>query len=126
MHGPGQQVQFPPPSRPGSTRASDIIVPCNLFCKNPDLDIDSNALFAHFRRFGQIVSARVMRSEHDISQGFGFASCQTPDQASRAMQATLGTKQIVVRLHGPSNLGKRRLRRDLVDIMDTREVTVAR
>jgi polyadenylate-binding protein len=74
MHGPGQQVQFAPPSGPGSTSASGLIDPCNLFCKNLDLDIDSNALFAHFRRFGQIVSARVMRNEHGISRGFGFVS----------------------------------------------------
>ncbi len=113
MHGPGQQVQFAPPSGPGSTSASGLIDPCNLFCKNLDLDIDSNALFAHFRRFGQIVSARVMRNEHGMSRGFGFVSYQSPDQATRAMQAmngaTFGTKQIVVRLHEPKQLRKEKL-----------------
>jgi polyadenylate-binding protein len=33
VHGPGQQVQFAPPVGPGSTSASGLIDPCNLFCK---------------------------------------------------------------------------------------------
>ncbi|KAJ7760813.1 hypothetical protein B0H14DRAFT_3595203 [Mycena olivaceomarginata] len=95
VHGPGQQVQLAPLSGPGSTSHSGLIDPCNL-C-NLDPDIDSNGLFTHFRQFGQIVSARVMRSETGESRGFGFVSYQTPDQASAALHAMngvlLGTKQ---------------------------------
>lgn len=107
VHGPGQQVQVHHGSHSG------LIDPCNLFIKNLDAEIDSNALFAHFRQFGQIVSARVMRNENGESRGFGFVSYQTPDQASNAMQAmngvVLGSKPIVVRLHEPKQLRQEKL-----------------
>ncbi|KAJ7634650.1 hypothetical protein FB45DRAFT_789904 [Roridomyces roridus] len=113
VHGPGQQVQPAPLSGPGSTSQSGLIDPCNLFCKNLDPDIDSNGLFTHFRQFGQIVSARVMRNENGESRGFGFVSYQTPDQASAALHAMngvlLGTKQVVVRLHEPKQLRQEKL-----------------
>ncbi|KZT03826.1 uncharacterized protein LAESUDRAFT_728848 [Laetiporus sulphureus 93-53] len=113
MHGPGQQVQLAPLSGPGSTSHSGLIDPCNLFIKNLDPSIDSNSLFSHFRQFGQIVSARVMRNESGESRGFGFVSYQTPDQASMAMQTmngiTLGSKQLVVRLHEPKQLRQEKL-----------------
>ncbi|KIY72694.1 hypothetical protein CYLTODRAFT_388262 [Cylindrobasidium torrendii FP15055 ss-10] len=110
QHGPGQQVQVAPP---GSNSHSGLIDPCNLFCKNLDSSIDSNALFHEFRRYGQIVSARVMRNENGESRGFGFVSYQAPDQAARALQAMngcqLGNKQIVVRLHEPKQLRQEKL-----------------
>ncbi|KAJ7845583.1 hypothetical protein B0H13DRAFT_117418 [Mycena leptocephala] len=113
VHGPGQQVQLAPLSGPGSTSHSGLIDPCNLFCKNLDPDIDSNGLFTHFRQFGQIVSARVMRNENGESRGFGFVSYQTTDQASAALHAMngvlLGTKQVVVRLHEPKQLRQEKL-----------------
>ncbi|KAJ6628003.1 hypothetical protein B0H10DRAFT_1779025 [Mycena sp. CBHHK59/15] len=113
VHGPGQQVQLAPISGPGSSSHSGLIDPCNLFCKNLDPDIDSNGLFTHFRQFGQIVSARVMRNESGESRGFGFVSYQTPDQASAALHAMngvlLGTKQVVVRLHEPKQLRQEKL-----------------
>ncbi|TBU60413.1 hypothetical protein BD310DRAFT_815285 [Dichomitus squalens] len=113
IHGPGQQVQLAPLSGPGSTSHSGLIDPCNLFIKNLDTSIDSNGLFSHFRQFGQIVSARVMRNEQGESRGFGFVSYQTPDQAAAAMNAmngvTLGTKQLVVRLHEPKQLRQEKL-----------------
>lgn len=105
-HGPGQQVQY-------AASHSGLIDPCNLFCKNLDPEIDSNALFTHFRRFGQIVSARVMRNENGESRGFGFVSYQNPEQANAALQAMngaqLGAKQIVVRLHQPKHLRQEKL-----------------
>ncbi|KAG6867065.1 hypothetical protein C0993_007110, partial [Termitomyces sp. T159_Od127] len=72
VHGPGQQVQLAPLPGPGSSSHSGLIDPCNLFCKaslslrtpphrpadpaqNLDPAIDSNDLFSHFRKFGQIV-----------------------------------------------------------------------
>ncbi|KAH6917881.1 hypothetical protein BKA70DRAFT_1245621 [Coprinopsis sp. MPI-PUGE-AT-0042] len=107
-HGPGQQVQFT-----GQGSANGLIDPCNLFCKNLDSEIDSNSLFTHFRQFGQIVSARVMRNEQGESRGFGFVSFQTPEQATAAMHAMngaqLGSKQIVVRLHEPKQLRQEKL-----------------
>ncbi|KAF5379227.1 hypothetical protein D9615_005867 [Tricholomella constricta] len=113
VHGPGQQVQLAPMSGPGSNSHSGLIDPCNLFCKNLDPDIDSNSLFSHFRQFGQIVSARVMRNESGESRGFGFVSYQTPSQAAAAMHAMngvqLGTKQVVVRLHEPKQLRQEKL-----------------
>ncbi|KAJ3827038.1 hypothetical protein F5880DRAFT_1729251 [Lentinula raphanica] len=97
VHGPGQQVQLAPLSGPGSNSHSGLIGPCNLFCKNLDPDIDLNALFSHFRQFGQIVSACVMRNEAGESRGFGSVSYQAPDQAAAAMHAmngiTLDSKQ---------------------------------
>ncbi|KAI0281824.1 hypothetical protein BGY98DRAFT_1088374 [Russula aff. rugulosa BPL654] len=113
IHGPGQQVQLAPPHGPGSNSHSGLIDPCNLFCKNLDPTIDSNGLFSHFRKFGQIVSARVMRNEVGESRGFGFVSFQTPDQAHAAMHgmngALVGSKQLVVRLHEPKQLRQEKL-----------------
>ncbi|KAG9029416.1 hypothetical protein FS837_003564 [Tulasnella sp. UAMH 9824] len=113
VHGPGQQVQYAPPFGPGSGSHSGLIDPCNLFIKNLDPSIDSNELFTSFRRFGHIVSARVMRTETGQSRGFGFVSYQTPDQAASAMSAmngtTLGTKAIIVRLHEPKQLRQEKL-----------------
>lgn len=113
VHGPGQQVQYAPPSGPGSNSHSGLIDPCNLFIKNLDQDIDSNSLFSHFRHYGHIVSARVMRDDRGNSRGFGFVSFQTPDQASRAMNAMnnvrIGTKHIAVRLHEPKQLRQEKL-----------------
>ncbi|KAI9567562.1 hypothetical protein HD554DRAFT_2023797 [Boletus coccyginus] len=113
IHGPGQQVQLAPLSGPGSNSHSGLIDPCNLFCKNLDPDIDSNGLFTHFRQFGQIVSARVMRNETGESRGFGFVSYQTPDQAAAAMHGMngvlIGSKQLVVRLHEPKQLRQEKL-----------------
>ncbi|KAH9960693.1 hypothetical protein BC827DRAFT_1132795 [Russula dissimulans] len=113
IHGPGQQVQLAPLHGPGSSSHSGLIDPCNLFCKNLDPTIDSNGLFTHFRKFGQIVSARVMRNEVGESRGFGFVSFQTPDQATAAMHGMngvlLGSKHLVVRLHEPKQLRQEKL-----------------
>ncbi|KAH9855373.1 hypothetical protein C2E23DRAFT_883314 [Lenzites betulinus] len=113
VHGPGQQVQLAPLSGPGSTSHSGLIDPCNLFIKNLDTSIDSNGLFSHFRVFGSIVSARVMRNEAGESRGFGFVSYQTPDQANAAMNAmngcVIGSKALVVRLHEPKQLRQEKL-----------------
>jgi polyadenylate-binding protein len=113
VHGPGQQVQYAPISGPGSGSQSGLIDPCNLFCKNLDPSIDSNELFTHFRPFGQIVSARVMRTETGQSRGFGFVSFQTPDQAQNALRqmngVVLGSKAIIVRLHEPKQLRQEKL-----------------
>ncbi|CAG8556907.1 149_t:CDS:2 [Diversispora eburnea] len=91
-----------------------IVDPCNLFIKNLDSNISSSDLFNHFRRFGRIISARVMRDqETGNSKGFGFVSYTNSEEADRAKSSmhgkTLGTKQIVVRLHEPKKLREAKL-----------------
>jgi polyadenylate-binding protein len=86
-----------------------MVDPCNLFIKNLDATISSSDLFNHFRKFGRIISARVMRDqETGNSKGFGFVSYTNAEEADRAKTAmnnkTLGSKQIVVRLHEPKKL----------------------
>lgn len=107
--GPGQHVQ----PAPGSTSASGLIDFCNLYIKQIDPSISSNDLFNHFRSFGRIVSARVMRDELGVSKGFGFVSYQTPQEAHLALTsmdgAFMGSKQIVVRLHEPKKLRAEKL-----------------
>ncbi|KAF8310999.1 hypothetical protein DL93DRAFT_2061536 [Clavulina sp. PMI_390] len=108
--GPGQQVQYAPAGYPSH---SGLVDPCNLFCKNLDLSIDSNDLFNFFRTFGQIVSARVMRGDNGQSRGFGFVSYQQPEQASAALNAMNGKqvrgKTIQVRFHEPKQLRQEKL-----------------
>jgi polyadenylate-binding protein len=91
-----------------------IVDPCNLFIKNLDANISSSDLFNHFRRFGRIISARVMRDQDTgNSKGFGFVSYTSPEEADKAKNSmhgkTLGTKQIVVRLHEPKKLREAKL-----------------
>ncbi|KJA25500.1 hypothetical protein HYPSUDRAFT_134567 [Hypholoma sublateritium FD-334 SS-4] len=113
VHGPGQQIQLAPSNGPGAGSHSGLIDPCNLFCKNLSPEIDSKSLFEHFSRFGQIVSARVMRNDNGESRGFGFVSYHHPEHANDALKsmngAILGTKQIVVRLHEPKQLRQEKL-----------------
>ncbi|CAG8542743.1 1762_t:CDS:2 [Gigaspora rosea] len=114
--------QFSPPGGNYSSQQSPaspgpegpIVDPCNLFIKNLDANISSSDLFNHFRRFGRIISARVMRDqETNNSKGFGFVSYTSAEEADRAKSSmhgkTLGTKQIVVRLHEPKKLREAKL-----------------
>ncbi|KAG1051803.1 hypothetical protein G6F43_006014 [Rhizopus delemar] len=78
----------------------------NLYIKNLDLDIESMDLFTHFRVFGKIVSARVMRHpQTNQSRGFGFVSFSRAEDALRAKQEMngqrLGSKPMVVAFHEP-------------------------
>ncbi|CAH1760767.1 14307_t:CDS:10 [Entrophospora sp. SA101] len=80
-----------------------IVDPCNLFIKNLDSNISSSDLFSQFRRFGKIISARVMRDqETGNSKGFGFVSYSSSEEADKAKQSmhgkTLGAKPIVNRV----------------------------
>ncbi|RIA95269.1 hypothetical protein C1645_493582 [Glomus cerebriforme] len=91
-----------------------IVDPCNLFIKNLDANISSSDLFNQFRRYGRIISARVMRDqETGNSKGFGFVSYTSAEEADKAKSSmhgkTLGTKQIVVRLHEPKKLREAKL-----------------
>lgn len=96
-----------------SSQASTYVDPCNLFIKNLDPNMESNDLFDTFKRFGHIVSARVMRDDNGKSREFGFVSFTTPDEAQQALQAMdnakLGTKKIIVRLHEPKTMRQEKL-----------------
>lgn len=103
---PGSNLQY-------STTAATYIDPCNLFCKNLDPAIDSNELFSAFKKFGRIVSARVMRDNEGKSREFGFVSFTSADDAGRALRAMnntlLGNKQVTVRLHEPKKMRQEKL-----------------
>ncbi|KAL0090560.1 hypothetical protein J3Q64DRAFT_1636589 [Phycomyces blakesleeanus] len=80
----------------------------NLYIKNLDLDVSSTDLFTNFRKFGHIVSARVMKDKNgelEKSKGFGFVSFLNPGDAQRAMQEMnnkyIMSKPIVVAFHEP-------------------------
>ncbi|KAH9815505.1 hypothetical protein DFH28DRAFT_1057394 [Melampsora americana] len=82
------------------------IDPCNLFIKGLGADVDSGDLFHAFKKFGTIVSARVMKNEvTGMSRQFGFVSFSTEAETSAALEemdgAQIGstTNKIVVRLH---------------------------
>ncbi|CAG8614646.1 12058_t:CDS:2 [Acaulospora morrowiae] len=109
---PANKFNMQTPSSPGPEGPN--VDPCNLFIKNLDANISSSDLFNHFRRYGRIISARVMRDqETGNSKGFGFVSYTSSDEADRAKASmhgkTLGNKQIVVRLHEPKKLREAKL-----------------
>ncbi|PWN48406.1 hypothetical protein IE53DRAFT_389403 [Violaceomyces palustris] len=94
--------------------SNDVYIdPCNLFCKNLDPSLDSNDLFSAFKKFGRIVSARVMRDNEGKSREFGFVSFTTADEASRALQAMnnrmVNGKPMIVRLHEPKKMRSEKL-----------------
>lgn len=98
-----------------SSAASTYIDPCNLFCKNLCPSLSSGDLFAIFKPFGRIVSARVMRDEQGTSREFGFVSFTTAEDAARALHAVngqvIGSKTIMVRLHEPKKMRQEKLSR---------------
>ncbi|RCH79761.1 hypothetical protein CU098_003088, partial [Rhizopus stolonifer] len=88
-----------------STSSSEIDY-TNLYIKNLDPNVESIDLFNCFRKFGRIVSARVMRNEETrVSKGFGFVSFSSADEAQLAKQEMNGvyilSKPIVVTFHEP-------------------------
>lgn len=87
--------------------ASTFVDYQNLYIKNLDLSLDSEDLFRIFRKFGRIISARVMSypgTGH--SKGYGFVSFSRMDEAAAALQEmdgkTIGSKAICVSYHEPS------------------------
>ncbi|KAL1922945.1 uncharacterized protein VTP21DRAFT_9321 [Calcarisporiella thermophila] len=97
-----------------SSPDSPVIDPTNLYVKNLDLRITSVDLFNAFRRFGRIISARVMtHPTTNQSRGFGFVSFSTAEEASRALQTMNGkeilAKPIVVAYHEPKKLREAKL-----------------
>lgn len=78
----------------------------NLYVKNLDPDVDNNELFNAFRRFGRIVSARVMTNPATgQSKGYGFVSFSNFEDAGNALEDMNGqflrTKPLIVAYHEP-------------------------
>lgn len=78
----------------------------NLYVKNLDPTVDNNDLFNIFRKYGRIVSARVMTNPHTgQSKGYGFVSFSKPEEANLALNEMDGvqyrSKPMVVAYHEP-------------------------
>ncbi|OZJ05866.1 hypothetical protein BZG36_00932 [Bifiguratus adelaidae] len=78
----------------------------NLYIKNLDPQVKSSDLFNNFRRFGRIISARVMNNAMTgQSKGFGFVSFSQPEEAALALQQMNGqyilSKPIMIAYHEP-------------------------
>lgn len=109
----GPIINVPNSNLQYSASAATYIDPTNLFCKDIDPAMSSNDLFEAFRKFGKIVSARVMRDDAGNSREFGFVSFTQAEDASRALHAMhntkFGTKTITVRLHEPKRMRQEKL-----------------
>ncbi|KAJ1563980.1 Protein phosphatase PP2A regulatory subunit B [Nowakowskiella sp. JEL0078] len=86
----------------------------NLYIKNLEDHIDNLELFNMFRKFGRIVSARVMRDDATgRSKGFGFVSFEADDQAQRAIAELngrkIGLKTLVINVAEPKAFRERKL-----------------
>lgn len=57
----------------------------NLFVKNLDESVTSEALEEEFKPFGAITSAKVMVDETGKSKGFGFVCFSSPEEATKAI-----------------------------------------
>ncbi|RCH79528.1 hypothetical protein CU098_002812, partial [Rhizopus stolonifer] len=87
----------------GGTGYVDIM---NLYVKNLDPTVDNTDLFNLFRKFGRIVSARVMSNpQNGLSKGYGFVSFGKPEEAALALQEMNGyqfrTKPMIIAYHEP-------------------------
>ena len=70
------------------------------------MDVKSSDLFKHFREYGRIISARVMRNpETEKSKGFGFVSFGRAEEAQWALREMnnkyILNKPIIVAFHEP-------------------------
>ncbi|KAJ3125664.1 Polyadenylate-binding protein 4 [Nowakowskiella sp. JEL0407] len=86
----------------------------NLYIKNLEEHIDNLELFNMFRKYGRIVSARVMRDDSTgKSKGFGFVSFENDDQAKSALQEMngrrYGAKNLVVNIAEPKGYREKKL-----------------
>ncbi|KAI9473731.1 MAG: hypothetical protein EXX96DRAFT_579118 [Benjaminiella poitrasii] len=78
----------------------------NLYIKNLEPNVTNYDLNQAFRRFGRIVSARVMTNPATgQSKGYGFVSFSKSEEASEALRemngVMLGNKPLVVAYHEP-------------------------
>jgi RNA recognition motif-containing protein len=100
---PLQQLSQQPQTLVKSESAVDYT---NLYIKNLDLSVKSADLFAHFRQYGRIISARVMKNAQTRqSKGFGFVSFSKADEAIMAKEGMNGvaimSKPIIIAFHEP-------------------------
>ncbi|RCH96181.1 hypothetical protein CU097_014197 [Rhizopus azygosporus] len=92
-----------------NTKAAKSNIPVdytNLYIKNLDLEVKSADLFKHFRKYGHIISARVMKHpQTKQSRGFGFVSFSKTEEAMQAKEGMNGqfiaSKPIIVAFHEP-------------------------
>ncbi|KAI8141654.1 hypothetical protein BJV82DRAFT_618597 [Fennellomyces sp. T-0311] len=78
----------------------------NLYIKNLDPAVTNNDLFNMFRKFGRIISARVMSNpQTGQSKGYGFVSYDKVEEATAALAEmngkVIGAKQLIVAYHEP-------------------------
>ncbi|KAI9265523.1 hypothetical protein EDC94DRAFT_517117 [Helicostylum pulchrum] len=97
---------LPPVSSPIRSDASSMVDYTNLYIKNLDLNVKSADLFENFRKFGHIISARVMKNaQTKQSKGFGFVSFSKADEAQKAKADMDGeyilSKPVIVAFHEP-------------------------
>ncbi|CAO3613292.1 unnamed protein product [Mucor hiemalis] len=96
----------PPAMNTVRSDGSSMVDYTNLYIKNLDLNVKSADLFNHFRKFGRIISARVMKNaQTKQSKGFGFVSFSKADEAQKAKQDMNGeyilSKPVIVAFHEP-------------------------
>jgi RNA recognition motif-containing protein len=88
---------------------SSMVDYTNLYIKNLDPDVKSADLFSNFRKFGRIISARVMKNaQTNQSKGFGFVSFSKADEAQKAKQEMnnqyILSKAVIVAFHEPKKV----------------------
>jgi RNA recognition motif-containing protein len=78
----------------------------NLYIKNLEPHITNQDLSQTFRKFGRIISARVMTNPATgLSKGYGFVSFGKSEEAAAALQemhgVMLGNRPLIVAYHEP-------------------------
>ncbi|KAJ1567452.1 hypothetical protein HK405_005916, partial [Cladochytrium tenue] len=101
----------------GSLTVSEAVAagldPRNLYIKNLDEAVDHSELFALFKTYGHIVSAKVMKDDGGKSKGFGFVSFDDEWQSRAAMESLdghkVGSKPLVVCVAEPRSFREKKL-----------------
>ncbi|GAA5806170.1 hypothetical protein HPULCUR_011700 [Helicostylum pulchrum] len=88
------------------TEDNGVVDIMNLYIKNLEPHITNNDLTQIFRKFGRIISARVMTNpQTGQSKGYGFVSYGKTEEAAAALQnmngAMLGSRPLTVAYHEP-------------------------
>ena len=94
------------PQHPSDKSDSGYVDYMNLYIKNLDPSVSNNDLFNMFRKFGRIISARVMSNpQTGQSKGYGFVSYDKVEEATAALAEMngklIGAKQLIVAYHEP-------------------------